>query len=227
MILKDVENISHVFRHINFEPKNIFDLGANVGQFTIDFARTFTHAHVFSFEPIANTFKELEQNVVSSQIGPRIHLYNFGLSDEKKTMNLGKPRDRKDRDSNSGLYSSYYSREGDFDIKECKFVNLNEFCNDNNVYPDLIKMDIEGHEFEVLNTIKGDTLQAATAILVEVNCDERFPDPTDVATLLVSSGFESVYPPLDFVPPPSTRNPKRLKAFNRLWLRTDKFIVRK
>ena len=226
-MLKDVENIFNIFRQVNFEPKNIFDLGANVGQFTIDFARTFTHAHIFSFEPITSTFNELEQNVAYSQIGPRIHLYNFGLSDEKKTMNLGKPRDRKDRDSNSGLYSSYYSKEGDFDIKKCKFVNLNEFCNDNNVYPDLIKMDIEGHEFEVLNTIKGDILQTVTAILVEVNYDERFPDPTGVTTLLVSSGFESVYPPLDFVPPPSSRDPKRLKAFNRLWLRRGKLVVRK
>jgi hypothetical protein len=127
-----------------------------------------------------------------------------------------------DKLTNSGLFSRYHSLEKDFDVHSCTFKNLNIFCKEYNFFPDFIKLDIEGSELEVLQSIEGDILQKVRGILIEVSDDPRFPNHELVNNLLISNNFDARYPGLNFIPPPSSRLPNRLKAYNRLWMRKIK-----
>jgi FkbM family methyltransferase len=56
------EMLSELLRH-NVKPNSIIDVGANVGQFTVAAAKKFSHAHIYSFEPLPDCALRLRRNV--------------------------------------------------------------------------------------------------------------------------------------------------------------------
>lgn len=62
---------------------NFFDIGANVGWYTVKIAKTVKKANIFSFEPIPQTFNILKKNTEINGI-KNSKLYNFGFSSENK-----------------------------------------------------------------------------------------------------------------------------------------------
>ena len=57
----------------------VFDVGANVGLFSIRMATAYTGATVFAFEPIPAIFAALSRNL--AEHAPRVRAFNVGLSD--------------------------------------------------------------------------------------------------------------------------------------------------
>jgi FkbM family methyltransferase len=211
--------IIDLFKEKKFNPLRIFDLGANIGKYTIDFGRHFKDAKIFCFEPIPSTFKTLNENLKNSDALDRISTYNFGIMSNDKELKIGKPRGRSDKAENSGLFSVYASENNDYDVQTASFKSLSKFCKEKSVYPDFMKIDIEGCEFEVLESIKDEFLESIYAILVEVNYDPIFPNPDNVTELMLDKGFYSAYPSIDFDAGYSNKNPGVKRAYNRLWLR--------
>jgi hypothetical protein len=60
----------------------VFDVGANIGLYSIFLARAHRDLTIFAFEPIPQTFAILEKNIESLTKGSRIKLFNIGLSKE-------------------------------------------------------------------------------------------------------------------------------------------------
>ena len=214
--------VKRAFETLDTTPKNIFDLGANVGKYSIDFGRIFPKSDIFSFEPVTSTFETLNKNIddlAEPGISKRIKTYNFGITRDTKLAKIGKPGSRSDKETNSGLYSIHSSGDGDFEVQEAQFRSLSEVCKEISARPDFIKLDIEGCEFEVLDSIKDDILKDVIGILVEVNYDPAFPSPDDVNELLLFEGFHAFFPEIDYDPGFSSRNPGVKRAYNRLWVR--------
>jgi precorrin-6B methylase 2 len=46
-----------------FNPKVIFDIGANLGQSAIKYSKEFPNAKIYSFEPVDSTYTLLKRNV--------------------------------------------------------------------------------------------------------------------------------------------------------------------
>jgi amino acid adenylation domain-containing protein/FkbM family methyltransferase len=65
-------------------PENacVFDIGANIGLFTLFISQHFTDARVYAFEPLAPTFETLRIN--TDLYGSNVKLFQFGLSAEEK-----------------------------------------------------------------------------------------------------------------------------------------------
>lgn len=61
----------------------IFDVGANIGLFMLFANQICTSPRVYSFEPSPAVFEVLRAN--ASLYGPKVKLFNFGLSNETKT----------------------------------------------------------------------------------------------------------------------------------------------
>lgn len=120
------------------ESSVVLDLGGFKGGFTNEiYDRYLCNIHVF--EPVISFYKIIEnkfQNI------PKIIAYPFGLSNEDKLLSI----------SNSGDASSVFiETEGSEKIVLKSIIN---FIKDNNIASiDLIKINIEGGEYEVLESL--------------------------------------------------------------------------
>ena len=125
------------------EKKNFFDIGANIGWYSIMVAKSNRNVLVHSFEPIPKTYQSLVKNVDLNSL-PNISTHNFGFSDK------------------SGEFDFYYYPEGsgnassanvtgrsDTEVVKCKVKTLDEYVNESNEQIDFIKCDVEGAELLV------------------------------------------------------------------------------
>ncbi|MDQ3257842.1 MAG: amino acid adenylation domain-containing protein, partial [Acidobacteriota bacterium] len=66
-------------------PENacVFDVGANIGLFTLFVNQQYANARVYAFEPLAPTFETLRIN--TDLYGSNVKLFQIGLSEEEKT----------------------------------------------------------------------------------------------------------------------------------------------
>ncbi|MEM8777849.1 MAG: FkbM family methyltransferase [Cyanobacteria bacterium P01_G01_bin.49] len=62
----------------------IFDIGANIGLYTIFLANSFSRLKIFAFEPIPDIFSILQENARNHLATSDIKLFNVGLSDNNK-----------------------------------------------------------------------------------------------------------------------------------------------
>ena len=121
----------------------VYDVGANIGYFTLEFARLVgKRGKVISFEPHPEIYKVLKRNVKRNKY-KNVSLKNVACGESNSQMNLYLSTENEgnhkivDNDSTKGSVST-------------KVVRLSDFIGQ--TPPRLIKMDIEGAE---LLAIKG------------------------------------------------------------------------
>ena len=131
------------------------DIGANVGDWTESLLKASPQASVFAFEPSGEAFEKLSQKFSTT---PNVRLVRAAVGNTNGVATLWAPL------PGSGLASLTKRRLDhmgiDFDHSEnVDLVTLDEWCELNKVSPTLIKIDVEGHELDVLqgglNTLKG------------------------------------------------------------------------
>ena len=71
----------------------VFDVGANVGLFSIFLSQSYGGLRLFAFEPIRQTFSLLEKNVGLHLNGSHAKLFNFGLSSRSGIVPLAHSQD--------------------------------------------------------------------------------------------------------------------------------------
>jgi FkbM family methyltransferase len=130
-------------------PYCIFDVGSNKGQFLDLILRSIptNNFSIHCFEPGNTTFQVLLENTTTDD---RIKLNNIGLGKESKEMLLYYDK------AGSGLASLTQRRLKHFNIEqskseEVKIETIDNYCHQNNIEKiDLLKIDVEGHELDVL-----------------------------------------------------------------------------
>lgn len=131
----------------------VFDVGANIGQSAIEFREAFPRAKIWSFEPVASTFRELERNV--APLGDvRCFPFALGSQDGTQTMAL------------EGPSTTYRIAEGGAETIE--IMRLDSFCEQHGVGRiNYLKIDTEGHDLEVLRGGK-EMLRSGRVDIVQV-----------------------------------------------------------
>lgn len=125
------------------EIKVIFDVGANVGNWTKKVIESIPDAQIHAFEPVPNTFKLLETNTRKIQ---KIKRNQLGLSSVSGQLRF-----------NYYPNSSYLSSAFDHDLGkggeqlEVDVITGDEYCKTNEIEEiDFLKIDTEGFESNVL-----------------------------------------------------------------------------
>ncbi len=133
---------------LNYELKNVFDVGANVGNYARQFENSKTE--VFCFEPHKETFEELKRNL---SVLSNISFNCFGLSDKNSTSYLY------DHSSSGSQQASIFknviqdSYSGAPIENEIELLTLDSYIEANSILEIcLLKIDTEGNE---LNVLKG------------------------------------------------------------------------
>jgi len=134
--IKDVIE-SEEYKFVGHYP-TVIDIGANIGTFSFwiyDMAD-----EIFAIEPSEANISNMEKTVKENNL-KKINVYQLAISNsnELKKMEVGgDPGKGGWRISGSGTYKV-----------PCK--TLKKFMDDNDIYyADLVKMDVEGHEKEIL-----------------------------------------------------------------------------
>jgi FkbM family methyltransferase len=127
------------------ECTTIFDVGANIGYYTVQFARK-TNGTVYAFEPISYQYKTLLRNLELNIIA-NVRPIKKIVSDSE-----GKQRIYFSGMENTAA-SSVVNKTDEFE--EIPSVSLDGFCEENQIRKiDLIKIDVEGYEFNVLKGLE-------------------------------------------------------------------------
>jgi FkbM family methyltransferase len=131
------------------ENMTIFDVGANIGNYTRKAISITSKLNVYCFEPVKSTFNTLNKNLESAQVD-FIKTFNFGFSDKSETLFMNIYGDN--AGSNSLYYHEYHAeRSKALRKEEVSLKKLDDFILGNNITSvDFLKIDVEGHEFKVL-----------------------------------------------------------------------------
>jgi FkbM family methyltransferase len=122
---------------------NIFDIGANIGWYAINIAKTIKSVNIFAFEPIPGTFESLKMNLNINNMA-NIQIFNFGFSN--KTGELTFYINPENSVNASGANLSDY----DSVVKiNCKVRRMDDFVKETDLPVDFIKCDVEGAELMV------------------------------------------------------------------------------
>lgn len=179
---------------------NFFDIGANMGWYSVNLALTRPEVGLYCFEPIPQTYKLLEQNLELNGIdGVKTH--NFGLSDVPGEFDLFF---YKEGSGNASL-ANLTNRE-DVERITCRVVTLDNFTEMTSARVDFIKCDVEGAEFKVfkggLKTISRDMPIVLSEILRKWSRSHGY-EPNEIFNLFNSLGYRA-FTVLDFSPPQSS-----------------------
>ena len=122
---------------------NIFDVGANVGWFSLIIAKNKQDVSLFSFEPIPATFKCFETNLNKNDINT-VSRYNFGFYSENTSLTFFYDSEC------SGKTSAVNLAEKEVNEIVCELKTLDTFVSSEKIEKiDFIKCDVEGAEYFV------------------------------------------------------------------------------
>lgn len=121
--------------------KVVFDVGANIGEWSNYIYKIKPDCNIYSFEPSKKTFEILQSNIDNE----RNKIYNIGLGDKNETITFYNY-------VNDSTLSSISKRdEGEFNTELADFETLDNFCEKNSIDEiSFLKIDTEGNEFSVL-----------------------------------------------------------------------------
>lgn len=158
-------------------PAVFFDIGANIGIYSLYAAYKQQVMEVFSFEPVSNNYTALQQNVSLNEFA-NIHPFNLALSNDNKLTNLYLSDTRV---GNSGAQINQAINEKGsayqaLRVEKVLSISLDQLISEFGLpTPSYVKIDVDGHETDILNGMT-QTLATPTlkSLLVEFNNDVEF-----------------------------------------------------
>lgn len=168
----------------------IIDIGANMGWYSINIAKTYPSSKVHAFEPIPKTYLFLEQNIKLNQLS-NIVAHHFGLSNERKDLVFYFYPEGSGNASSANL-----SERTDAELVTCHVERLDDFVSVNKLHVDFIKCDVEGAELfafqGAVETLQKDKPIVFTEMLRK--WAEKFNyHPNEIITLFSSLGYRCFY----------------------------------
>tara|TARA_Y100001958_G_C21245385_1_gene575053 strand:- start:481 stop:1320 length:840 start_codon:yes stop_codon:yes gene_type:complete len=145
----------------------IFDVGCNIGINAILFNQFSSMKRIYLFEPNPDALSLAVENSILNGFSKKLRIFNYCVSNKNNeivkfysVLEGAAGSLHKDFSSTANdLNNSYY----------VKTKTIDKICGDENVIPDFVKIDVEGHEFHVLEGAKKIALNEKTKFLVEMH----------------------------------------------------------
>ncbi len=168
------------------EKFTVFDIGANIGWYSINISKAIKDVRVFAFEPVQETFEFLKKNIEMNNIS-NTQIFNFGFSNKERELIFYYDPENSGNASAANLSKSNKVKE-----KKCFVKRMDDFVIEKGLIVDFIKCDVEGAELMVFQggteTIKKHKPIIYTEMLRKWS--EKFNYyPNDVINLLSCQGY--------------------------------------
>jgi len=170
---------------------DFIDIGANVGYYTLMFCKLSTGA-VFAFEPLSYNVEKLEENVKLNTLDHRVVSFSYGLSSTDHTSNLHFDPSNRGAAGVESRDTPFYTNKKE---ERCEFKEL----DDVQIRSDdisLIKIDVEGHEVNVIEGGEETIKRYKPDVLIELHptaLEKQNQCITQVLSHLNKYGYSSVY----------------------------------
>ena len=175
-----IKQISHA--------KTLIDVGSNKGQFSLIARKFFPNIKIHSFEPQIDILS-MQKKILGTK---NINYYNFALGNEEKGSELYVTK-RKD---SSSVLKPVLTKNRNYitnEIKKTSIKRLDKLSNFKNIErPSVMKLDVQGYEFEVLKGSEN-ILDYIDYVITEVSFIEVYENQTSAEKLikfLKSKSFE-------------------------------------
>ena len=150
----EVEEINILTKLINNNSTTKFiDIGANCGFYSFKFAMQ--NLEVLAFEPNSEALLKMKNTIIKNQnLKDRIKIFPYGVSDTNSKMQMrSMVKHGYIQTGGSGLTNDKVSRDNKYKVYEAEFKIGDEILNfkRNNL---AVKIDVEGHELNVLKGIQ-------------------------------------------------------------------------
>jgi len=165
--------------------KNIFDVGANIGYTSLLMGKAnHSKSNVYAFEPDPNTYQNLLHNLKLNKISS-IYPYNLGIGKKES-------REKLVVSQNGNLGENSINNNAKENFNWITLTSIDLFCVKNNVDKiDLIKIDVEGYEYNVLKGAEKTINKDKPVLFVEI-IDEKLKS-NDSSSKEVISFIERYY----------------------------------
>jgi len=145
-----------------------FDIGSHVGYLSLVLSKKVcAEGRVVSFEPDVRNLRALRTNVEQNLIS-NVTIVDQPLSNKPGTIKFAI------YDTYSlvnHVVDSFHDSASDAQIVEVEATSVDAYCNDNDLRPTFLKIDVEGHEVSVLQGAMGLLRAQHPTVLVEVRPD--------------------------------------------------------
>ena len=171
----------NIYRVEPVDVRNAFviDIGANVGLFTL-LAAEYGANKVISIEPELDNYSHLRQNCLEYL---NVNIINGAVSDTKKTVSVIK----------NGTTSFVTDDISENMIETYVLSELLDLCPDG-VGKKVLKMDIEGAEYSVLNSVSPDIIKQFDVIYIELHSVGNSSEESHkMRDYLLSLGYNAVW----------------------------------
>lgn len=168
----------------------IVDLGANVGVFTLYASQKYPQAKIISVEAGSDNADYLARSIVLNSLSDRVSVMHAAVWETDGELTLYR------NDVTSRAHSVMWNDEGGAhkDSERVKSLSLKNLFELNGIEScDLLKMDIEGAEYQVLYGTPPEVLQRVKAIVMEYHHDSRARCDCDgLRAFFQENGFRQV-----------------------------------
>ena len=146
----------------------VYDLGANIGSFSL-VCSNYDIKKIYAFEPNPKTFDDLVYN--TDKYGKNVTCFRKAISDSFKNVSFGKYDGNSLEDGSCGC--SIVGLDNQLEIVSA--INLESFVHINKLeLPTFLKVDIEGAEYDFLESTTDDFFKNCHTIFLEFhNRNER------------------------------------------------------
>ncbi len=171
----------------------VIDVGANIGVYALPWAAANPDVAVHCFEPNPAVRERLGRNVALNRLSARIRLHPEALSDHAGRAELY------GTDDMSSLSKTVQLGSGQDIATQVPLARLDDLFEGQEPPISLVKIDVQGHELEVLRGARQLLSQYRPALILEHEDDlfrsaaEASERKTELSRFLSSLGYETLY----------------------------------
>jgi FkbM family methyltransferase len=189
----DPGEIAYLFSKIKKDDK-VFDIGAHKGAYLFYMSKLVGKSgKVYVFEPQSILYKYLL--TIKGLFSSEIIIENLALSDSSKEQVLNIPSHKNENKSSPGAsLSNNFVGQKIIKTEKIQSISLDEYCKHSNIRPDFLKIDVEGHELEVLKGAEEILKSYKPGLLVEI--EERhigLEKLNETINFLLSLGYNGYF----------------------------------
>lgn len=165
----------------------IFDAGAHIGWYSLNFAKRFPQAKIHAFEPVSMTYEYLMRNIAMNDVSNIVPL-KLGLFNEEKDSGMFYFKGGSAIASIKNLIGHKKATQ-----IECEFTTLDKYTSENKCSIDFLKCDVEGSELFVLMGGEHAIRTQQPIIFLEIYeewCDQCEYKGMDIVNFLKERGYE-------------------------------------